>query len=62
MPDANDQFIPWMAMFQGWFKWLADVPGWVPMIIVGAIAFIAWNENRKSKNAAVADYQTGRLN
>lgn len=62
MPDANDQFSPWMAMFQGWFKWLADIPGWVPMLIVGAMAFLIWNESRKSKNAAVADYQTGKLN
>jgi hypothetical protein len=38
MPDANDQFSPWMSMFQGWFKWLADVPGWVPMLIVAAVA------------------------
>ncbi|MGB6080197.1 MAG: hypothetical protein WBF99_12135 [Xanthobacteraceae bacterium] len=62
LPTANDQVSPYLSMFQGWFKWLADIPGWVPMLIVAIVAFIIWNENRKSKNAAVADYQTGRLN
>lgn len=62
IPAANDQVSPYWSMAQGWFKWLADVPGWVPMLIVGGVAFIIWNENRKSKNAQVADYQTGRLN
>lgn len=62
VPAANDQVSPWLAMAQGWFKSLADIPGWVPMLIVAAVAFFIWNETRKSKNATVADYQTGRLN
>lgn len=62
LPSANDQVSPYLSMFQGWFKWAANVPGWVPMLIVAVVAFIIWNESRKSKKAAVADYQTGRLN
>lgn len=62
IPAANDQVSPYWSMAQGWFKWLVDVPGWVPMLIVGVVAFVIWNESRKSKNAQVADYQTGRLN
>lgn len=62
LPDANDQINPYWSMAQGWFKWLADVPGWVPMVIAAVVAFFIWNNIRKSKNAQVEDYQTGRLN
>jgi hypothetical protein len=62
LPDANDQINPYWSMAQGWFKWLSDVPGWVPMVIAAVVAFFIWRETRKSEAATVADYQTGRLN
>lgn len=62
LPTANDQINPYWSMAQGWFKWLSDVPGWVPMVIAAVVAFFIWRETRKGVAATVEDYQTGRLN
>jgi len=59
VPAANDLASPYVAMGK---EYLGSVPGWVWLLVIAAVGFAIWRSTNKSEAAAVADYQTGRLN
>lgn len=59
IPAANDAASPYIAMGK---EYVSSVPGWVWLLVIGAVGFAIWRSTNKSEAATVADYQTGRLN
>lgn len=53
--SVNDQLSPVKQFF-------ADIPGWVWFLLVAGAAYAAWASARKSGDATVAAYNTGKIN
>lgn len=59
IPAAHDAAAPFISIVK---ENLNAVPGWVYLVGLAVLGFIIWRSTNKSEAAAVADYQTGRIN